>query len=136
MSKYVKIATQIKNPRTLIDVLKKSGIEPAVDLDEGVTLSSRWEAGRQAHIAISKEDVTKLKNGIAAWAGMGWIRGDDGIYELVIDHYDLSSIKPALDSIHQKYMTQEVKTAAHRAGYRIRELKTSDGTVRLQLIGR
>lgn len=119
MSAYKKIATQFKNPASLIRALADCGLvfEQAVDLQQNtIILHTHWlRFDGQDHpvaIAIQREELWKK---VTAMDGLGFAWSGDH-YELVKDKSDYA-LEDTLNEIRRRYAFHETMQAFHERGW-------------------
>lgn len=141
MSKYKEISTEIKRKDSLIKALEDLGIEFEISKDgkaNVIPLVSHWSSGttQNVAVAIQRDKLSRFVGG-NTYDGLGFKWNGSG-YELIADHYDTNSTSTMkkINQIKQRYAFHEVKRQARIKGYNVREIQTSTGVIRLQLVGR
>ena len=145
MSKYKLIKMSIKDQDSLISALGDMGYTQAngkleVAPGQSNTLGMYGYHGdlrpERANIRIPREYVGSAANDI----GFAWDQ-DSQSYRAIISEYDSGHDKvtragsPAWQNkVSQRASYHTVSKAAKRKGYRVKEVATNDGTVRLQLV--
>ena len=126
MSAYKKIATQFKNPASLIRALQDCGLtfEQASDLQANtVMLKTHWTrydgVDTPVAIAIQREELHKK---IHSMDGIGFAWAGDH-YELVQDKSDYA-LTDTLNEIKRRYAFHETMNAFHARGWVVGDTAT------------
>ncbi len=136
MSKYRKIETQFKSEETfrqaLADVCREFGVvyeshEVAENLI-GYVGKTRKE---KAEYIIRRKHLGRQSN------DLGFARTEDGTIEAIISNFDnVRKARKILNRVTQRYARLQVEKMARARGMRVEEIQTSDGSIRLRLVGR
>lgn len=135
MSQYKKIATEFKNPDSLMKALADLGLpfDKAPDLKVNSLQLEGW-GGRPAGtvaIRVPKSLTGGYEDVGFSWTGSAYeahVSTHDGEYP-GYNHRDVG--EPTLLKIKQRYALHELRRQARQQGYSIQEKYLDDGSIRL-----
>lgn len=131
MSEYCKVKTQIDSREHLVAALRELGVKFEVGKD--LELTGYWgrhstREMRSAEIAIRRENLPgNPRNDI------GYRKGPDGNYELVIVDIDQHRLRDFVNQVAQRGARHKVLREARRLGYTVVRQKTTAGVLQLGL---
>lgn len=138
MSAYKEIRSEFRQAHSLIKALEEIGLRPVAAANLKInerTMKNRWGHGdRQVAIEVSHEQFAAALGG-SAWAGLGFTWNGQR-YDIVMDDLDINKSQDVVNRLRQRYAYHEIRAQAARKGYTVREVKSTDGTIRLQLTHR
>lgn len=116
MSHYNAIATKIKDPDLIIDALKSMGLA-GVYHEEPVEMIGWGETRSRAHIVVPWIDLRPGHSDQSYLSyDLGFLRGADGTYSLVIEDLDAADYSYRRDrSFHSAFMIQYGLSAVRQA---------------------
>jgi hypothetical protein len=132
MSKYLRVATQIRNEALLVQALEEVCGELGIEYERGEGLALYGWKGRRrretAEYVIRRHHIDQAAN------DMGFRRLPDGGFEAIISAYDQwHRGRRILDQIRQRYACHAVTRAACSQGLTVVPQKSQSGEIRLQL---
>ena len=132
MSKYLRVATQIKDEQLFIQALQEVCQELGIEYESGKELTLYgWQGRRRPETAeyiIRRHHVGRSAN------DLGFHRLPDGSIEAIISEYDQGSRgKQVLNQVMQRYALNAVTKAARAKGLTVTSQKSQSGEIRLQL---
>lgn len=133
MSEYTTVELEINDP----ECLKTSLTELGYVFEEHETAQNLYgyqgdKRQQKAHIIIRRKNVGSMSNDV------GFLRKEDGSYELIISEFDSSGSKKQAKNLtqvlKQVYATHKIKKKAKALGYTIKSQKTTEGKVKIRVM--
>jgi hypothetical protein len=133
MSEYTTVELEINDP----ECLKASLTELGYVFEEHETAQHLYgyqgdKRQQKAHVIIRRKYVGSMSNDV------GFLRKEDGTYELIISDYDRSGSKKQAknltQALKQVYATHKIKKKAKALGYTVKSQKTTDGKVKIRVM--
>lgn len=124
MSHFTQVQTKIKD----IECLKKALEDLSYSYKEGEVKVKGWRG---------KTENADLVVNTGSPYGIGFIKNEDGLYEMVADWWGVQSRtgisqRRFMDRIHQRYAYHKVLTEVRRKGFTVaQEETTADNTIKL-----
>lgn len=131
MSEYCKVKTQIDSREHLLAALRELGVE--FEVGENLELTGYWgrhssREMRSCEIAIRRENLPARPSN-----DIGYRKGPDGNYELVIVDVDEYCLRDFVNQVAQRAARHKVLREARRLGYAVLRQKSAAGVLQLQL---
>lgn len=133
MSEYTTVELEINDPECLKSSLTEMGYvfeEHEVAQNLHGYMGDRRQ--QKAHVIIRKQYVGSASNDV------GFLRKEDGTYELIISEYDRGygkkSSKNFLHALKQVYATHKIKKKAKALGYTIKSQKSVEGKIKIRVM--
>ncbi len=132
MSKYVRVATQIKDEGLFVQALKEACQELNIQFEQGESLSLFGYRGGQRR-ETAEYVIRRRHVGISA-NDLGFHRCADGAIEAIISEYDQRNRgQTILNEVRQRYAVKAVTKAAWAKGLSITRQESKGGEIRLQV---
>jgi hypothetical protein len=142
MSHFASVQTKFTDPDAIVAALKDAGFTDAqISVGPGQRLRGYfggYEEGRTADIAVRARHA---EEGLAGYADIGFLKGEDGSYSLVADDYDLDHARWEYGlewnrglgkRFNQRYAFRVVEKQAKQKGFVITKVEEmQDGSMRV-----
>lgn len=131
MSEYCKVQTTIDSPEHLLAALRELDVQ--FEVGEDLELTGTWgrhssRQMRSCEIAIRRENLPGRPSN-----DIGYRRGPDGSYKLVIVDIDEYRLRDFVNQVTQRAARHKVLREGRRLGYSVVHSKEAGGILQLQL---
>lgn len=133
MSEYTTVEMSgINNEQCLTDALTELGINFTVH-EKPSPLMGHRSRQREAHIVISREELSRYSNKKRVYGDVGFLRNKNGEYSFVVDVADRNRLN--LNMVKRTYLKNVVLRKARQTGLVVRSQRVDEnGQIRIRLL--
>lgn len=129
MSHFTKVKTSIRDLDCLLEALKAMGYDSGVIEQGNITIQDYYGAKQKANVVIRKAN---LKGSMGRFSDMGFVRNEDGTYEMIADGFYPDDLHKWTNELTQNYaLNVVIKTTGYQGYMPVEQQKMQDGSIRL-----